>query len=102
MPTWPIASGSLVAGFAVAQATGVRPLGGLVLVVAVAWCALRWRAAGGVGAAAGLVVLYVAAFAASHALADVLGTWGAVLAVAALTGAAAWAFADRRHVRAAR
>ncbi|MCW2996165.1 MAG: hypothetical protein JWQ18_3660, partial [Conexibacter sp.] len=27
-PTWPVAAGSLAAGFAVAQATGVRPLGG--------------------------------------------------------------------------
>jgi hypothetical protein len=25
MPTWPVAAGSLAAGFAVAQATGVRP-----------------------------------------------------------------------------
>ncbi len=95
MPTWPVAAGSLIAGFAVAQATGVRPLGGLVLLAAVVWCALRWREAAGAAAAAGLAVLYLAAFAASHVLADVLGTWGAVLAVAAAVGAAAWAVADR-------
>src|SRR3954454_12673270 len=32
-PTWPVAAGSLALGFAVAQATGVRPLGGIVLAV---------------------------------------------------------------------
>jgi hypothetical protein len=98
VPTWPVAAGSLVLGFAVAQATGVRPLGGIVLVLAAAWCALRWRAAAGTGVAVALVALYAAAFAAAHVLADALGTWGAVLAVAALVGAAAWAAADRRGV----
>jgi hypothetical protein len=95
MPTWPVAAGSLVAGFAVAQATGVRPLGGLVLLGAVIWCALRWREAAGTGAAVGLAALYLAAFAASHVVADALGTWGAVLTVAAVVGGAAWAVADR-------
>ena len=93
MPTAPIAAGSLVAGFAVAQATGVRWLGGLVLLAAVAWCAKRWRERAG-SAAVALTVLYALAFAASHVLAGVLGTWGAVLAVAAAVGTAAWTVAD--------
>ena len=95
MPTALVAAGSLVAGFAVAQATGVRPLGGIVLAAAAVWCFMRWRRAAGTGVAAGLVLLYAAAFAASHALADVLGTWGAVLTVAAVVGAAVWLLADR-------
>ncbi len=95
MPTWPVAAGSLVLGFAVAQATGVRALGGIVLLVAVAWCFARWRARAGVPAAAALAVLYALAFASSHVLADALGTWGAVLAVAATVGTAAWTVADR-------
>ena len=95
MRTAPIAAASLVAGFAVADATGVRPLGGLVLAVALAWCALRWRRSAGVARAAALVALYLAAFVASHLLADVVGTWGAVLLVAATVGAAAWLAADR-------
>lgn len=95
MPTAPVAALSLVAGFGVAQATGVRPLGGAVLAVALGWCALRWRLAAGAGRAAALVALYLAAFVASHALADVVGTWGAVLLVAAVVGAAAWLTADR-------
>lgn len=95
MPTAPVVAASLVAGFAVADATGVRPLGGLVLAVAVAWCALRWRRTAGAGRAAALVALYLAAFVSSHLLADVAGTWGAVLLVAAVVGAAAWLVADR-------
>ena len=96
MRTAPVAALSLVAGFAVAQATGVRPLGGLVLLAAVVWCFVRWRRAAGLGIAVLLVLIYAAAFAASHAFADTLGTWGAVLAVAAVVGAAAWLLADRR------
>ena len=95
MPTAPVAALSLIAGFAVAQATGVRPLGGAVLLAAVAWCALRWRRKAGTGRAVLLVAIYAAAFAGSHALAGVLGTWGAVLAVAAVAGLAAWLLADR-------
>jgi hypothetical protein len=94
MPTWPVAAASLVAGFAVADLTGVRPLGGLVLLAALAWCAVRWRAAAGAGRALGLAGLYAAAFAGSHGLAGVVGTWPAVLLVAALVGAASWAVAD--------
>jgi hypothetical protein len=88
MPTWPVASASLVLGFAVAQATGVRPLGGAILAVAIGWCALRWRREAGAGRAAALVALYAAAFVASHLLADVIGSWPAVFAVAALVGVA--------------
>ena len=58
MRTAPVAAASLVLGFAVAQATGVRALGGLVLVAGAAWCAVRWRASAGTGAAVALVVAY--------------------------------------------
>ena len=92
--TAPVAALSLLAGFAIADATGIRPLGGLVLLGAAAWCAWRWRAGAGTAIAAGLLALYAAAFAASHALGDILGAWPAVLAVASVVGAAAWALAD--------
>jgi len=95
LPTWPVAAGSLVLGFGVAQATGVRPLGGLVLLAGAGWCALRWREQAGTGVAVALVVLYLAAFVASHLIADTLGAWGSVALVAALVGLAAWALADR-------
>ena len=95
IPTWPIAAGSLVLGFAVAQATGIRPLGGIVLAAGLAWCAIRWRAAAGTPRAIALAALYLTAFAVSHILADAIGSWPAVLVSAAAVGVAAYAGADR-------
>ena len=92
--TWPVASGSLVLGFGVAQATGVRPLGGIVLALGAGWCALRWRRSVGTGRAAGLVALYLAGFVLSHVIADTVGTWGAVFLVAAIVGVATLLVAD--------
>ena len=92
--TWPVASGSLVLGFAVAQATGVRPLGGVVLALGAGWCALRWRRSVGTARTAGLVGLYLALFVASHLIADTAGTWGAVALVAALIAVATLLVAD--------
>ena len=97
LPTWPVAAGSLLLGFAVAQATGVRPLGGVVLALGAGWCAVQWRSRAGTFAALALVVLYLAGFAASHVIADTLGTWGAVLFVSAVVGAAAWVVGDSRR-----
>ncbi|MDX6721054.1 MAG: hypothetical protein QOJ63_3308, partial [Solirubrobacteraceae bacterium] len=57
--TWPVASGSLLLGFAVAQATGVRPLGGVVLVAGAGWCALRWRRTVGTARTVALVGAYL-------------------------------------------
>ncbi len=99
MPTAPIAAVSLIAGFAVADASGVRALGGIVLLAAVAWCAWRWRRQAGIGVAGLLVALYAAAFAASHVLGDALGAWPAVFTVAAVVGLAAWILADAPSVR---
>ena len=101
MPTWPIAGGALILGFAVADLTGVRPLGGVVLLAAAVWLGLNWRKRAGLARAAALLGLYAALFAVSHVLGDVLGTWGAVLAVAAVMAAATWSVADRRAVTAA-
>ena len=92
--TWPVASGSLVAGFSVAQATGVRPLGGIVLALGAGWCALHWRRRVGVARTAGLVGLYLALFVLSHVIADPVGTWPAVFLVAAAMGIAALLVAD--------
>ncbi len=93
--TWPVASGSLLLGFVVAQATGVRPLGGIVLFAGCAWCALRWLRAVGAARTAALVVVYLAAFVLSHVIADPLGTWPAVALVTAIVGLAAYLLADR-------
>jgi hypothetical protein len=92
--TWPVASGSLLLGFAVAQLTGVRPLGGLVLVAGCAWCGLRWLRGAGAARTAALVLLYLAGFVVSHLIADTLGAWPSVLLVAAVVGGATYALAD--------
>jgi hypothetical protein len=41
-PTAPIAAASLIAGYAVASATGSRPLGGAVLLAGGLWCVRAW------------------------------------------------------------
>jgi hypothetical protein len=92
--TWPVASGSLIVGFGVAQATGVRPLGGIVLALGAGWCALRWRRTVGTARAVALVVVYLAAFVASHLIAETVGTWGAVVLVSAFVGIAVALVAD--------
>jgi hypothetical protein len=98
-PTWPVAAGSLVLGFAVAQATGVRPLGGVVLVLGAGWCALRWRERSGAGRTAALLGLYAAAFAGSHGLAEVVGAWPSVAIAAGAVGAGAYALSDTAAAR---
>ena len=96
LPTWPIAAGSLAIGFGVAVATGVRPLGGLVLLAALIWCVPRWYRAAGIAGAVGLTLAYAAAFAGSHGLGHVIGAWPSVALVSAAMGGAAWAVADGR------
>lgn len=99
-PTWLIAPLSLILGFAVADVTGVRPLGGIVLFLAALWCGLEWRRTRGLGVALGLVAVYLVAFGLSHPLGREVGSWPAVLAVALVVGAVVWA-ATARHPRAA-
>jgi hypothetical protein len=94
VPAWPFASAALPAGFAVAQATGVRPLGGLALALLAAAAVLtpgvRRRPA-----AAWIGVLLVC-FVVSHALAAVVGAWPAVALVTVVCGAAGLVLLDRR------
>ena len=92
--TWPVASGSLVVGFAIAQATGVRPLGGLALIAGAGWCARQWDARVGRGRTIGLLGLYAAAFAGSHGLAHVIGAWPSVAVAAAVVAVGVSAVAD--------
>lgn len=79
----------LVGGFAVARWTGRRGLGGALFTAAGAWCARDWYRASGPAAAAGLSVLYAAAMGGSHPLAKRIGAWPSVVAVTAVTVAAA-------------
>lgn len=90
-----VAALSLIVGFAVADVTGVRPLGGIVLLVGGAWCAIRWNRARGLAITVALAVLYAFLFVFSHVLGDLIGTWPAVFTVAAVMGVAGWLAADR-------
>ena len=94
-PTWPVSAGALLLGFAVADLTGVRAIGGVVLFLGALWCGLQWRASRGLPLAIALIVLFLALFALSHALGDQIGAWPSVLVVSAVMGAVAWAVADR-------
>jgi hypothetical protein len=96
LPTAPLAAGSLIAGYAVASASGSRSLGGVVLAAGGLWCLREWARRNDARTAATLGVAGLVAFAGSHVLAKAVGAWPAVLLVATAMGALTWAFADAR------
>jgi hypothetical protein len=95
VPTWPVAGGSLVVGFLVAEMTGVRALGGVVLLVALVWCWVAWARRRSVLVAVGLTAVYVAAFALSHVIAGAIGALVSVALVSAAVALVVFAVADR-------
>ncbi len=95
-PTAPLLAAGLVGGFALAQRTGVRPLGGAAMLGANVVAARQWYAVGGAPLAAGLTAAYWTAMGVSHPLAKKVGTWPSVLGVTAASAGAAWLLADRR------
>lgn len=94
LPTWPIAAGALLLGFAVADVTGVRALGGVVLFLGALACGLRWRLLLGLPRALALVGVFLAGFVIAHPLGHAIGAWPAVILVAAVVGAISWRAAD--------
>lgn len=101
IPTAVLAALTLVVGFAVAELTDVRALGGVVLLAGVAWCVVRARSAGWwrVGA---VVLVGAVCFAGSHLLGRVIGAWPAVAVAALVLGAATFALVDRPAAQPAR
>jgi hypothetical protein len=99
VPTGPVAAVTLVLGYLVADLSGVRALGGVVLVVGLAVCALQWRRGIGVRRTGLLVGVFLALFVGSHLLARAIGAWPAVLTVAAVMWAVAFVVADRMPAR---
>src|SRR3954469_13547511 len=95
LPTWPIAAGALLLGFAVADVTGVRALGGVVLFLGGLACGLRWRLLLGLPRALALVAVFLAGFVLAHPLGHAIGSWPAVILVATVGGGIAWRAADR-------
>lgn len=96
-PTAPLLAAGLIGGFAVAQQTGVRPLGGAAMLGANAVAARQWYAVGGAPLAGGLTAAYWTAMGLAHPVAKKVGTWPSVLGVTAAAAGAAWLLADRRR-----
>lgn len=92
-----IASVALILAFVVAQATGQRWLGGVLLVVAAVWCGLQWKASSGAWRALAAVAVYGVAFAVSHPLSGLIGAWPSVIAVSAASFLVALLVTGRRR-----
>ena len=97
LPTAPLAAAGLIAGFAVALASGSRPLGGLVLAGFGLACISFWRQRDGTRTAAVLAAVGLLAFALSHLLGLLIGAWPAVFAAAATVAGASWRLSDARR-----
>jgi hypothetical protein len=94
LPTWPIAAGALLLGFAVADVTGTRAFGGVVLFLGGLACGLRWRLLLGLPRTLALVAVFLAGFVLAHPLGHAIGSWPAVILVAGAVGGIAWRVAD--------
>jgi membrane-bound ClpP family serine protease len=86
-----VAAGSLIVGFAVADWTGLRWLGAIVLLLGGVCCAVVMLPGWGALRTAVLAVIYVAAFVLSHPLGKVIGSWPAVVLVSIVTAAVGYA-----------
>jgi hypothetical protein len=95
LPTAPVAAGSLIAGFAAARYSRIRPLGGIPLALGGGWCAQEWNRRRGRETALILGSVYLTCFVGSHPLGRRIGAWPSVLTVSAISGVSAWALADR-------
>ena len=91
-----VVAAGLVLGFAVAQLSGSRPAGGIVMVVMGTVAALlMWRAGSRWGiAVAGAA--YALAFALSHPLAGIITAWPAAIVAGLAAGAVAFAMTPGR------
>ncbi len=96
LPTALLLAIGLILGFAVAEVTDLRWLGGLVMLAANALAVPTWWSAGGVRLAVGLTVVFWGCMVVSHPLAQEIGTWPSVLTVSLVAAASAWFLADRR------
>jgi hypothetical protein len=102
VPTAPLAATGLIAGFAVAVASGSRPLGGAVMATCGLTCIAIWLKRDGRRVAVQLTAAGLAAFVLSHVLGMVIGAWPSVLVVSAVTAALCWRLSDSRRGRLSR
>jgi hypothetical protein len=85
----PVAALTFLAGFGIADLTGVRALGGVVLVAGGLWCARTAAPVAGRGPTAALLIVALALFVLSHPLGHAIGAWPAVVVTALLAALAA-------------
>lgn len=84
-----LAAATFLVAFAVAELTGVRAIGGVILLAGGIWCArLALRLTGATQTVA-LLIIALALFVVSHPLGKAIGSWPAVLLTASATAAAA-------------
>ena len=97
LPSSLLVAVGLAAGFAVAQGTGVRALGGAIFAGAGLAAGRLWYRRRGAGTAAALGAGYVGAFVAAHVLALAVGlpAWLAVSLVTISAAGVTYAVADR-------
>jgi hypothetical protein len=88
-----VAAATFLAGFGVAELTGMRAIGGLVLIAGGVWCARAALRIAGPLATGALLAFALALFVISHPLGHAIGAWPAVAVSAALVAAAAGIFA---------
>lgn len=94
VPSALVAAASLLVGFGVAEATGVRALGGVVLLAGLAVCVVLWRRRRGTTVAVVLSVAFLALFVVSHPVAHAVGAWPSVIGMSVVMAAATWLVAD--------
>jgi hypothetical protein len=97
VPTAPIVAAGLIGGFAVADATGVRALGGIVLAAAGVAAGTVWARRDGAPTTTALAAVYLGGFVGSHFLAHEIGAWPSVLCVTAVNAGASYVLSDRRR-----
>jgi len=100
-PSSLLVAAGLVVGFAVAQGTGIRALGGAILIGTGLAAARLWVRRRGWAVAVGLGLLYLAAFVLSHVLTLGLGVpaWASVAVVTLVSAGITWVLADRGRER---
>jgi hypothetical protein len=96
IPTAPVAAASLIVGYAVAVASGSRPIGGVVLLIGGIWCIRVWNHRHGAKRAGALAAVAFIAFVASHLIALVIGAWPSVVLVSGVVAMTVWVYADSR------
>jgi hypothetical protein len=92
-----VAGATFLAGFGVAELTGVRAIGGLVLLAGGVWCGRAALSIVGSRATIALLATAVALFVVSHPLGEAIGAWPAVATSAALVAGVAAALVGRRR-----